>query len=62
MKKINPNKEMQRDVLLTIFITILFLPPGAGETAEIKFSAGLAHLLAFPLGWMSGWIMRKPAS
>jgi hypothetical protein len=43
-------------ILLTIFIAVLFLPPGAGETAEIKFSAGLAHLLAFPLGWTSSWI------
>lgn len=43
-------------ILLTIFIVVLFLPPAAGETAEIKFSAGLAHLLAFPLGWISSWI------
>lgn len=43
-------------VLLLIFLTVLFLPPQAGEDARIKFSADLAHLMAFPLGWISLFI------
>jgi hypothetical protein len=46
-------------VLLAIFSVVLFLSPGAGETAKIEFSAGLAHLLAFPLGWLSGRLVSK---
>jgi hypothetical protein len=41
-------------ILFTIFIAVLFLPPRAGEPLAMQFSANLAHLLAFPLGWMSG--------
>jgi hypothetical protein len=40
-------------VLLMIFVIVFLLPPGPGEDAEIKLSADLAHLLAFPLGWLS---------
>jgi hypothetical protein len=40
-------------VLLVVFATALFLPAAAGESAQLKFSADLAHLLAFPLGWLS---------
>ncbi|NJC95748.1 MAG: hypothetical protein C3F07_08660 [Anaerolineales bacterium] len=43
-------------VLLLIFLTVLLLPPQAGEDARIKFSADLAHLMAFPLGWISLFI------
>jgi hypothetical protein len=43
-------------VLLLIFTTTLFMPPQIGENAQIKFSADLAHLLAFPLGWLSSWL------
>jgi hypothetical protein len=39
--------------ILLILIIILFLPVAAGENARINFSANLAHLLAFPLGWLS---------
>jgi len=46
-------------ILLGIFVAALFLPPGTGETVAVKFSADLAHLLAFPLGWTSGWIMHQ---
>lgn len=43
-------------VLLLIFAITLFIPPQIGENARIKFSADLAHLLAFPLGWLSSWL------
>lgn len=40
-------------VLLLGFAVALFLPPDSGESAAVKFSADLAHMLAFPLGWLS---------
>jgi hypothetical protein len=42
--------------LLVLFVVVLFTPAAAGVNAQIKFSADLAHLLAFPLGWLSAWI------
>jgi hypothetical protein len=42
--------------LLIFLIIALFLPPRPGETEAIKLSADLAHLIAFPLGWMSAFI------
>jgi hypothetical protein len=42
-------------ILLLVFATILFMPPAIDESAKLKFSADLAHLLAFPLGWLSSW-------
>lgn len=43
-------------VLFIMFGVALFLPPGAGQSAQIKFSADFAHLLAFPLGWLSSFL------
>ena len=40
-------------ILLLFFAIAIFLPAGTGESASMKFSADLAHLLAFPLGWLS---------
>ena len=45
--------------LFAIFIITLFLPAAAGESAQLKFSADLAHMLAFPLGWLSARIGMK---
>lgn len=45
--------------LFAIFVTAILLPAGAGESAAIKFSADLAHMLAFPLGWLSARIGNK---
>jgi hypothetical protein len=42
-------------VLLFLLVS-LFLPPRQGETYVVKLSADLAHLLAFPLGWISSII------
>jgi hypothetical protein len=41
-------------ILLIFFVITLFTPPAIGESAKLKFSADLAHLLAFPMGWLSG--------
>lgn len=46
-------------ILFAFFVVVLFLPPAAGEDARIKFSADLAHALAFPTGWLSSGIRRK---
>jgi hypothetical protein len=46
-------------LLFAMFILALFLPPGAGEKAAMKFSADFAHLLAFPLGWLSSFLFTK---
>ena len=46
-------------ILFAMFVVILFLPAAAGESAQLKFSADLAHMLAFPLGWLSAGIGNK---
>ena len=43
-------------IILAVFAVALFLPPEAGESVHVKFSADLAHLLAYPLGWLSSKI------
>jgi hypothetical protein len=40
-------------IILAGFVITLFMPATAGQDAQLKFSADLAHLLAFPLGWFS---------
>jgi hypothetical protein len=40
-------------ILLIMFVIALFTPAAHGESAKLKFSADLAHFLAFPLGWLS---------
>jgi len=44
--------------LIAIFIMVLLLPARAGESGEVKFSADLAHLMAFPLGWLSSFVFK----
>lgn len=46
-------------LLFIMFAVYLFLPPGEGERAAMKFSADFAHLLAFPLGWLSSLLFIK---
>jgi hypothetical protein len=43
-------------VLFAFFVIAMFMPATQGESVQIKFSADLAHMLAFPLGWLSGRI------
>jgi hypothetical protein len=40
-------------ILFVLFVITLFTPAVAGENPSVKFSADLAHLLAFPIGWLS---------
>jgi hypothetical protein len=46
-------------ILFAVFVITLLMPAAAGENAQIKFSADLAHLLAFPLGWFSSLLGSK---
>lgn len=45
-------------VLFAMFVIALFMPAAVGESAHLKFSADLAHMLAFPLGWFSAGLGR----
>jgi cobalamin biosynthesis protein CobD/CbiB len=49
-------------ILLLAFAIAIFMPPTTGESAKLKFSADLAHLLAFPLGWFSARLGREQQS
>jgi hypothetical protein len=46
-------------LLFIMFAVVLFLPAGTDKSAEIKFSADFAHLLAFPLGWLSSLLFTQ---
>jgi hypothetical protein len=43
-------------------VVTMLLPPRAGESAEVKLLADIAHLIAFPLGWLSSGVGRKGKS
>ena len=45
--------------ILFFLIVALFLPPRFGETQAVKLVADMAHLIAYPLGWMSGYIFGR---
>lgn len=44
--------------ILIFLIIALFLPAQAEEAQAVKLSADLAHLIAFPLGWMSAYLFK----
>jgi hypothetical protein len=46
------------EALFAIFVIAMFLPAASNVNAAVKFSADLAHMLAFPLGWLSSAIGR----
>jgi hypothetical protein len=43
-------------ILFAGFVFAFFMPPAIGQGASVKFSADLAHLIAFPLGWLSSYL------
>jgi len=46
-------------VLIGLIVT-LFQAPKVGQDTAVKLAADLAHLIAFPFGWLSGgWLRRK---
>ena len=45
--------------VILIFLSIsLFLPPTPGQTLAIKLADDVAHLIAFPLGWLTATLIR----
>jgi hypothetical protein len=46
-------------LILLSLVWTLFQPPRAGQDATVKLFADLAHLIAFPLGWFSSYVMFK---
>ena len=46
-------------VLVGLIVT-LFQAPKVGQDTAVKLAADMAHLIAFPLGWLSGgWLRRE---
>jgi hypothetical protein len=48
--------------IFIFLIVALFLPPRPGETPAVKLSADMAHLIAYPLGWMSAFLFARRRS
>jgi hypothetical protein len=56
-----PNRRWGRLAGLLILAGLgmtLFQPPSEGQDAAVKLSADLAHLIAFPLGWLAAYFMK----
>lgn len=49
-------------ILMVLFIAAFIFPAGMQESASLKLSADLAHLLAFSLGWLSGLVVVRQDS
>jgi hypothetical protein len=45
-------------VILIVLITSLLVPPTPGQTLAIKLADDVAHLIAFPLGWLTATLIR----
>ena len=48
--------------ILVYLIVSLFLPARTGVTSAIDLSDDLAHLVAYPLGWLSTYLFRRKTS
>jgi len=46
-------------VILLILLVSVFIPPFSGQNLAIKLSDDMAHLIAFPLGWLAAILIRK---
>ena len=46
-------------VLFLFFLASVFIPAPASDGAAIKFSADMVHLIAFPTGWASSFLIKK---
>ncbi len=46
-------------VIMAYLVAAFFLPGRAGVSTAIGLSDNLAHLLAFPLGWLTGMLVAK---
>jgi hypothetical protein len=54
-----PWRWMAFGAILVFLIVSLFLPPRPSETQAVKLSADMAHLIAFPLGWISAFLFER---
>lgn len=45
--------------IFSLLFGVLFLPLRKDETRAVKLTADIAHLMAFPSGWLLGWVMDK---
>ena len=45
-------------ILLLFFMIALFIPAIQTNNSSIKFSADMVHLIAFPSGWISSYLIR----
>jgi hypothetical protein len=54
-----PWRRVAFGAILIFLIVALFLPPRPGETQAVKLSADMAHLIAYPLGWMSAYLLGR---
>ena len=53
----HPWNWLSAGVLLLFFIVSVFIPAPVSGGAAIKFSADMVHLIAFPVGWASSYLI-----
>lgn len=46
-------------LLLLFFLVSVFIPAPASGGAAVKFSADVVHLIAFPTGWASSFLIKR---
>jgi hypothetical protein len=49
-----------RGTVMALLVLFLVLPAGVGQDPVINLVAGLAHVIAFPLGWLASSFQRWP--
>ena len=49
-------------VILVFLVAALFFPSHAGVTPAVELSDDMAHLIAFPLGWLAANLMRTKSA
>ena len=54
-----PWRELLGILVFVGLVAALFLPPRAGQSAIVKRLADAAHLIAFPLGWLSAGLLQR---
>ena len=57
-----PRKQWGQAAGLLIFLSLvwtIFQPARIGQDGTVKFFADLAHIIAFPLGWLSSYVSFK---
>lgn len=55
----SPWRRWSAMVVIGALVFMAFLPPEPNESAAVKLSADLAHVIAFALGWLSLSLLRR---